>query len=201
MKFFVQLLCLCCLASCSQDAEPSLSSIIAASTEAREGEKLERKFKSQAASGFKQDKKGNWVTDTSKRSQFEASGENTMAGKSFQGKSFQKSESIAPSYWSKSAYPKNPYTGNTDASGLKKSSTAQGVFARETGVYSNNHGKNLPTNRLGSPAAIEQNTNPINRINDARTTNRRNFQNDHFIMDAKQMRDLNIQQTKAMMGR
>lgn len=201
MKYPILLFCLMIVASCSQDAEPSLSSVIRDSSEAHEGEKLERKFKSQAASGFIQDKKGNWVTDTSKRSQFESGGRSNMAGKSFQGKQFYKSEAIAPSYWSQSAYPKTAYSGNTDASSLKKSNASQGIFAREAGAYSSNNGKNVQSNRLGSPAAIEERKNQINRVNDARTSNRRNYENDLFIMDAQQMRDLNIQQTKAMMGR
>jgi hypothetical protein len=201
MKHRLLALSLVFLASCAEEVpEPNRSSFDSTG-ESREGEKLEKRYKTNAMSGFKQDSEGHWITDTSKRSSLETRGSSEMSGKRFNNKQFSKRDANLPAQWSRTDYAKPEYTGNTDGSALRNPYADASKSAPEAGLFSSLSKKQIATQQITNTSAREARQNSLPTDNRVNATMRRNKLPEPVIIDYLQQRDIDIQQTKAIMGR
>jgi hypothetical protein len=201
MKLRLLALFLMFLSSCAEDVQEPNRSSFSTTGESHEGEKLEKRYKTNAMSGFKQDSEGKWITDTSKRSSLEARGANNMEGKRFNNKEITKREANLPAQWSRPEYAKPQYTGNTDGSALSNPYADSGKAAKEGGLFSGLSKKQIATKQINNTTARESSHNNLPRANDVNASIRRNKFPEPVIIDYLKQRDMDIQQTKAIMGR
>jgi hypothetical protein len=201
MKHPILALFLVLLCSCAEDVQETNESSFSSKGESHEGEKLEKRYKTNAMSGFKQDSEGHWITDSSKRSTLEAKGSNNMAGKQFNNKQLSKRDANLPAQWSRPEYAKPEYKGNTDGSALSNPYADASKTAREGGVFSAFRKKNVTTKQISGTSARETNLNNFPRTNESNASTFSKKFPEQGVIDYRQIRNMDIQQTKSIMGR
>lgn len=194
---FASLLALCLITS--QCAEKKVTNEASETyiPETVEGEKLTRKFQTNAPSGYKQDSEGNYVKSTNKRSSFESAGQASMGKKDFNTKKFNPGNYEKKSWWGNREYKPQQYAGNTDASRFATTARDSGKSASEAGNSSFFSGKKVDANRIARQGALEESASGLTRPSDAETDLRRKVYQEPDIIDWREQRALQINDTKS----
>lgn len=194
-------LIICFLCSCAQENAKRDDYSAAYIPETVEGEKLTRKFQTNAPSGYKMDSEGNWKIKNNKRSSFENAGQANYGNKQFQSAEYKPGTVQKKSWWGNRDYERKIYAGNTDGSKFATTARDAGKSATESGSASRFSGKNLESKRIDRTSALEEGTLGITTQSDAETNERRALYKEPSIIDYQQQRALQIQQTKSILGR
>lgn len=125
-----------------------------------------------------------------------------FANKSFNTKPFQKK-----SFWGDKEYAKKVYGGDTDGSRFMKDSKFGDKSAREGGMAAKDADRQFgihDNNLFAGKSARETSKANIANKSDSQVDHRRQVGNafsDPDIIDWKAQRDINVQQTKSLLGR
>jgi hypothetical protein len=152
------------------------------------------------SNGYKQDKVGNWVPKSDKRSSFES----VPASPYFTGekkkKEFKVGEYQKKSWWGNRDFDMKAYQGNTDGSRFQTTARQQGAVAKE-----NRNAAALPgeyaTDGYATSAAREAGVDGVSRVSDAETDARRRVYQAPEVLNWREQRPFTREQTKSLLGR
>lgn len=153
------------------------------------------------SNGYKQDKTGQWVPKTDKRSSFERIADSPyFKGDARKNKEFKTGEYQKKAWWGNRNYKVDPYQGNTDGSRFQTTARQQGVLAHEQGDAAE-----LPaeyaTAGYATGEAREARARPVNGGSDAETDARRRVYQAPEVLDWREQRSVSREQTKSLLGR
>ena len=150
--------------------------------------------------GYQVDSEGNWKPINNRRSEFESHGQSPYFKGEVNKTSYQTQSVEKKSWWGNQAYKTKSYEGDTDGSQFQKASSLQGQSARETrqdaGVD-----QSYQTGNYATHAARESSSNRISRPSNAETEQRRKVFAQPEIIDWQEQRQMDIQQSKSLLGR
>lgn len=149
---------------------------------------------------YKVDASGNWVPTNNRRSPFESQGDSPYFKGKFEKKEYKSGEYAKKSWWGNKDYGKKTYAGNTDGSKFQQPSRFDGKAAREAGTDSG-LSKTYQTDPYATKAAREAGMKGIERKSDAETDVRRRFYQAPEIIDWKEQRSMDLEQSKGILGR
>lgn len=149
---------------------------------------------------YKVDANGNWTPTNDRRSSFESQGDSPYFKGKFEKKEYKSGEYAKKSWWGNKDYGKKSYDGNTDGSQFQKSSRFDGKGAREAGTDSG-LSKNYQTDPYATKAAREAGKKGINKTSDAETDIRRSVYKAPEVIDWKEQRTMDLEQSKGLLGR
>lgn len=135
-----------------------------------------------------------------KRSQFEGSRADGF-NKSFQGKNVQVNQVEKTPWWGRKGYEKQVWEGGKSASEGGKRSWFGSRKSTLAGRSARGAGKSYQTGSYATGAAYEQGSNRIDRRRDTLTENRRADYPQPEIIGWEKKRDLDMQQTRGILGR
>lgn len=150
--------------------------------------------------GFKQDAAGNWTGKSNKRSSFETKGESPYFKGDYAGKQYKTGEYQSKSWWGNKGFGNKKYDGKTDGGRFMTASRDDGKSARESGSSAGLE-KNYPSGTYATGAARETGKSGIQKTADAETDIRRGVFDPPDIIDWRQQRAMDIQQSKNILGR
>lgn len=179
------------VASCSQKVEPTASS----GAPRRLSERINEK------SGFVQDDEGNWKPRINRRSSFESQGESPYFKGDYAKKEYKAAEYTKKSWWGSKTYENKAYQGNTDGSHFAKASRFNDNKARDGSKLAREGGNAYETGDYATGTANETSKKRIDRPSDAETDFRRRVFTPPQVIDWESQRNLNLQQTKSILGR
>lgn len=178
------------LVSCAGD-EPDLS---------RPSERKPFSQRLNDSNGFKQDKEGNWVPRTDKRSQFEQTGESPYFRGQRKEKEYRVGEYKKTSWWGKKSHDKPSWQSAQGGSRFQTTARQQGKSAMESGSTSRMRGK-YRTGRFDTGSANESRNRGIDRIADAETQLARESYQAPEVMGWGKKRNLSRHETRTLLGR
>jgi hypothetical protein len=150
--------------------------------------------------GYRQDSKGNWKSNSNKRSSFESQGDSPYFKGDYGSKEYKTGEYTKKSWWGNKDYQPKQYAGNTDGSRFQQKSRLDGQGARESGSAAK-----LPdpyqTDAYATGSALEAGNSPIGKPSDAETDNRRKAYQQPDVIDWREQRAMTLQQSKGILGR
>lgn len=188
MRHLLSLLPVLCLLSCAADkkSDPSASTAPKSMNERFSG------------SSIKQDANGQWPADAKKEYAMGSDQKSAaFAGKSTMPKAYQPGEYAKTSWWGKSSYQTQPYSGKKDAAQYQKAARDQGVSANEAGTAAAVPSP-YQTGDYRTGSAHEAGAKPV-----ASTTSVDSGRAypEQDVMGWKQMRALDVKATKSILGR
>ncbi|MEO0018536.1 MAG: hypothetical protein RLZZ522_1819 [Verrucomicrobiota bacterium] len=160
----------------------------------------EPKTMSQRFSGdpIKQDANGQWPVDTKKEYAMAANKQSPfVTSESTQPKTYQTGEYAKTSWWGKSAYQTQPYSGKKDATQYQKPARDQGAAAHEAGTAAAVPGR-YQTGEFRTGSAHEAGAKPVAKPS---TVDSGRAYPEQDVMGWKQMRELDVKATKSILGR
>jgi hypothetical protein len=150
--------------------------------------------------GLVQDKSGNWVPKSNKRSQLENQGRSPYFQGEYAKKAYKPGEYKKQSFWGNKEYGRQAYGGNTDGSRFQTASRHDGQSAREAASAAD-----IPdpyqTGTYGTNAARETGVTGLAKPGNAEIENRREVFEAPEIIDWRQQRNLTLEQSKGILGR
>ena len=149
---------------------------------------------------YKVDASGNWVPTNNRRSPFESQGASPYFKGKVEKKEYKPGEYAKKSWWGNKDYGRKTYDGNTDGSRFQQSSRFDDKAAREAGTDSG-LSKIYKTDSYATKAAREAGKKGIERTSDAETDIRRSVYKAPEIIDWKEQRSMNLEQSKGILGR
>lgn len=150
--------------------------------------------------GYTQDKQGNWVPKSDKRSSFENKGDSPYFNNQFSGKSFDTSNYGKSSWWGRESIHKKAYEGGSANSNFSQSSSYGGRQA--AGLDGVIDGRQLHGGeRHSTRPASENKAQRIDRESDAETDVRRRVFPQPDVIDYQEQRRLSLDQSKSLLGR
>lgn len=150
--------------------------------------------------GYQVDAEGNWKPINNRRSDFESQGQSPYFKGEIHQHAYQTKSIEKTSWWGNQSYQTKTYKGNTDASKFQKASSLSGQSARES-LQDAGLERSYQTGSYETHAAREAAANPIARPTDAETQQRRKVFTPPEIIDWQEQRQMDIQQSKSMLGR
>lgn len=150
--------------------------------------------------GYQVDSEGNWKPVNNRRSEFESRGNATAFDKQVGKKTYQTRTLERKSWWGNQSYQTQSYQGKTDGSRFQQPFSEAGQSAREAG---RDAGLQRPyaTNTYTTHAAREASSQRLSRPADAETQERRETFTPPEIIDWQEQRQMDIQQSKSILGR
>jgi hypothetical protein len=151
--------------------------------------------------GYKQDANGNWVPKSDKRSSFESQGQSAYFKGEYAKKEFNGGKEYAKkSWWGDTQYQSKQYQGDTDGSRFQTSSKFQGTQARDARKAADIP-DNYQTGSYATGSARESSGKRIEHSSDAETDFRRKVYTAPSVVDWREQRAMDVNQTKGILGR
>ena len=150
--------------------------------------------------GFVQDDEGNWKPRIDRRSSFESKGESPYFKGDYAKKEYKAGEYAKKSWWGTKTYENKAYQGDTDGSRFAKTSRFDGNQARDSGKAAR-EGGTYETGTYATGQANESGKKRLDHPTDAETDIRRRVFTPPPVVDWESQRNLNLQQTKSILGR
>jgi arylsulfatase A-like enzyme len=150
--------------------------------------------------GYKQDAAGNWTGKSNKRSSFETKGESPYFKGDYSGKEYKTGEYQSKSWWGNKQFGNKKYDGKTDGGRFMTASRDDGKSARESGSSAGLE-KNHSTGTYATGAAREAGKTGVEKTADAETAARRRVFDPPDIIDWREQRTMDIQQSRNILGR
>jgi hypothetical protein len=176
------------------------------------GEKVDNSRPTQAArpglqerlsenAGYKQNEKGEWIPKIDKRSSYDSQRDTPYFKDKLETMERYKTGDYAKkSWWGSKEYGKKSYLGDTDGSRFRKQARQEGQVARDNGkaVRSSDPFK---TNTLPSETARESRNPAIDKPKNALIESQRKTYKAPSVIDWKEQRSMDIDQSKSILGR
>ncbi len=150
--------------------------------------------------GIVQDKQGNWVPRTNKRSQLESRGRSAHFKEQYGKKTYKAGEYQRKSWWGNKEYGRRQYAGDTDGGRFQTASRHDGQGARETGAAADLPGS-YQTGTYGTGAARETSRAGLKKPRNAEIENRREVYQAPDVVDWREQRQLSLDQSRGILGR
>jgi hypothetical protein len=150
--------------------------------------------------GFQRDEEGNWNPQSNRRSSFEGKRETTHFQARQDKKSYQAGDFKKSAFWGKTEYPGKTYDGQTDGSRFATRSREQGKTPRENATRAQIPGS-YQTDQIPTTAARETRTDAVRSGESLYVESNRGGVEDPVVIDWREQRALNVEQTKGILGR
>ena len=151
--------------------------------------------------GYKQNEKGEWVPKIDKRSSYESQRDTPYFKDKLEPMERYKTGDYAKkSWWGSKEYGKKSYEGNTDGSRFQKQAQQDGQVARYDGQAARSSDP-FKTNTLPRESALESRNPAIDRPTNALIESQRKTYKAPSVIDWKEQRSLNLDQSKGILGR
>lgn len=150
--------------------------------------------------GFKQDKEGNWVPKSNKRSSFELERKTAYFKGNIEKKAYQTGDYEKKSWWGKKTYHVGEYKGDTDGSRFKTQAQPHGKRA----LYADKNvdiGDPYKTKTLEYKSAIEMREDGIDKPRNDYAESRRRSYVQPSVIDWKEQRKMSMEQSRSILGR
>lgn len=148
---------------------------------------------------YKKDAQGNWVPTNNRRSSFESQGESPYFKGSYDKKNYQTNEYAKKSWWGNKEYGRKQYGDIPDAGRYQKTSRFDGKGAQEAGA-SAGQTKTYKTDSYATHAAREADQKGLDKPTDAATDSRRKSYIAPEVIEWKQQRAMDVEQSKGILG-
>ncbi len=192
MKHIILLAAALFLSQCADKAESNKLA-----SEASKPRSMNDRFNGKGKEGYYQDAEGNWKIQNDKRSSFEGMGQSTLANREFAGKAYTPASVNKKSWWGNTEHSKQAYTGNTTTTQFNKSPNDAAKNAQEGGFRSLFSRKSVNTPRIASQTARESSTSGIARPRATQNESQRSSMEQADIIDWKEQRAMDVQDTKS----
>lgn len=153
------------------------------------------------SAGYKQNEKGEWVPKSDKRSSYDSQRDTPYFKDKLETMDRYKTGDYAKkSWWGSKEYGKKSYEGNTDGSRFQKQARQDGQVARDNGKAARSSDP-FKTNTLPSESALESRNPAIDRPTNALIEGQRKTYKAPSVIDWKEQRSMNMDQSRSILGR
>jgi hypothetical protein len=149
---------------------------------------------------YQVDGDGNWTPTNDRRSSFESQGASPYFKGKYDKKAYKTEEYTKKSWWGNKDYGHKSYEGDTDGSRFQQTSRFQGQGANEASTDSNLP-KTYQTDSYATKAAHEAGLKSLDRPSDPNVENRRDTYVPPEIIDWRQQRSMDLNQSRGILGR
>lgn len=176
------------------------------------GEKVDNSKPTQAAkqgfqerlsenAGYKQNEKGEWVPKSDKRSTYDSQRDTPyFKDKINTSERYKTGDYAKKSWWGSKEYGKKTYEGNTDGSRFHTKAQQEGQVARDNGKAARSSDP-YKTNTLPSESALESRNPAITKSTNALIQSERSKYKAPSVIDWKEQRSMNLDQSRSILGR
>lgn len=151
--------------------------------------------------GYTKDAQGNWKPTNDRRSSFESQGESPYFKGSYDKKNYQTNSYAKKSWWGNKEYGRKQYADTPDASRFQETSRFDGMSAQEAGTSTGLTKTNYQTGAYATNAAREADRKRLDKPADVATESRRKSYVAPEVIDWKQQRSMDVEQSKGILGR
>jgi len=153
------------------------------------------------SAGYKQNEKGEWVPKTDKRSSYDSQRDTPyFKDKLDTMERYKTGDYAKKSWWGSKEYGKKSYEGNTDGSRFQKQALQDGLVARDSGKAARTSDP-YRTNTLPRESALESRNPAIDRPTNALIESERKTYKAPSVIDWKEQRSMNMDQSRSILGR
>lgn len=176
------------------------------------GEKVDHSKPTQAArpglqerlsenAGYKQNEKGEWVPKIDKRSSYDSQRDTPyFKDKLATAERYKTGDYAKKSWWGSKGYGKKSYEGDTDGSRFRTEARQDGQVARDNGKAARTTDP-FKTNTLTYDSALESRNPGIDRPTNALIESERKTYKAPSVIDWKEQRSLDLDQSRSILGR
>jgi hypothetical protein len=153
------------------------------------------------SAGYKQNEKGEWVPKTDKRSSYDSQRDTPyFKDKLDTMERYKTGDYAKKSWWGSKEYGKKRYEGDTDGSRFQTKARQDGQVARDNGKAARSSDP-FKTNTLPRESARESGNPAIDRPTNAYTESQRKTYKAPSVIDWKEQRSMDMDQSKSILGR
>ncbi len=153
------------------------------------------------SAGYKQNEKGEWVPKSDKRSTYDGQRDTPYFKDKLETLERYKTGDYAKkSWWGSKDYAKKSYAGNTDGSRFQKQARQDGQVARDSGKAARTTDP-FKTNTLPRETARESKNPAVDRPTNALIESQRKTYKAPSVIDWKEQRSMDMDQSKSILGR
>lgn len=153
------------------------------------------------SAGYKQNEKGEWVPKSDKRSSYDSQRDTPyFKDKLDTMERYKTGDYAKKSWWGSKEYGKKPYEGDTDGSRFQTKARQDGQVARDNGKAARSSDP-FKTNTLPRESARESGNPAIDRPTNAYTESQRKTYKAPSVIDWKEQRSMDMDQSKSILGR
>ena len=176
------------------------------------GEKVDHSKPTQAArpglqerlsenAGYKQNEKGEWVPKIDKRSSYDSQRDTPyFKDKLATAERYKTDDYAKKSWWGSKGYGKKSYEGDTDGSRFRTEARQDGQVALDNGKAARTTDP-FKTNTLTYDSALESRNPGIDRPTNALIESERKTYKAPSVIDWKEQRSLDLDQSRSILGR
>ena len=162
---------------------------------------LKERLEKSIAYSYRQNKEGEWVTKIDNRSSYDSQRDTPYFKDKLEPMERYKTGDYAKkSWWGSKEYGKKSYEGNTDGSRFRKQAQQDGKVARYDGKAARTTDP-FKTNTLPRETARESRNPAIDKPNNAYTESQRKTYKAPSVIDWKEQRSMDIDQSRSILGR
>lgn len=185
--------CCACIVSCAEEKIDNSKP-----TEASRPGLQERLSES---AGYKQNEKGEWVPKSDKRSSYDSQRDTPyFKDKLDTMERYKTGDYAKKSWWGSKEYGKKPYEGDTDGSRFRSEARQDGQVARYDGKAARTS-EPFKTNTLPTESARESRNPAVDRPTNAYTESQRKTYKAPSVIDWKEQRSMDMDQSRSILGR
>jgi hypothetical protein len=181
-----------CMASCTGDEADQTRPTEAA----RPG--LQERLSESA--GYKQNENGEWVPKSDKRSSYDNQRDTPYFKDKIDTERYKTGDYAKKSWWGSKEYGKKSYEGKTDGSRFQTTAQQDGQVARYDGKAARTTDP-FKTNTLPRESARESRNPAIDRPTNAAIETERKMYKAPSVIDWKEQRSMNVEQSRSILGR
>jgi hypothetical protein len=152
------------------------------------------------SAGYKQNEKGEWVPKSDKRSTYDSQRDTPYFKDKIDTERYKTGDYAKKSWWGSKEYGKKSYEGNTDGSRFRKQALQDGQVARDNGKAARSSDP-FKTNTLPRESALESRNPAIDRPTNALIESERKTYKAPSVIDWKEQRSMNMDQSRSILGR
>lgn len=150
--------------------------------------------------GYKQNENGEWVPKSDKRSPYDSQGDSPYFKGKVKTEQYKTGEYTKKSWWGSKDYGTKSYAGNTDGSKFQTKARQDGQVSRDSGKTARTTDP-FKTSTLPRESARESGNAAIKRPTNAAVESRRSTYKAPSVIDWKEQRSMNMDQSRGILGR
>jgi hypothetical protein len=153
------------------------------------------------SAGYKQNENGEWVPKSDKRSSYDGQRDTPyFKDKINTAERYKTGDYAKKSWWGSKEYGKKSYEGDTDGSRFQKQARQEGQVASYDGKAARSSDP-FKTNTLPRESALESRNSAIDRPTNALIESQRKTYKAPSVIDWKEQRSMNLDQSRNILGR
>lgn len=153
------------------------------------------------SAGYKQNEKGEWVPKSDKRSSYDSQRDTPyFKDKLDTMERYKTGDYAKKTWWGSKEYGKKPYEGETDGSRFRSEARQDGQVARYDGKAARTS-EPFKTNTLPTESARESRNPAVDRPANAYTESQRKTYKAPSVIDWKEQRSMDVDQSRSILGR